>query len=137
MVLASINWNVDPEIFRIGPIAVRYYGVLWALAFYLGYIIFNQFVKREKLPQGFLDSLVMYAAVGTIIGARLGHCLFYQPDYYLKHPIDIIKIWEGGLASHGAAIGILIAMYLFARKQKMSMVYVLDRVVITVAIGVP
>lgn len=135
MVLASINWNVDPEIFRIGPVAVRYYGVLWALAFYLGYIIFNQFVKREKLPQGFLDSLVMYAAVGTIIGARLGHCLFYQPDYYLKHPIDIIKIWEGGLASHGAAIGILIAMYLFARKQKMSMVYVLDRVVITVAIG--
>ena len=71
-------------------------------------------------------------AVGTIVGARLGHVLFYDPLEYFKHPLDILKIWEGGLASHGAAIGILIAMYLFVRKYKKSFLWLIDRVVITV-----
>ena len=133
--LAFITWNIDPEIFKLGPLSVRYYGLMWALAFYVGYVIFNRFVKREHLPEGFLDSLLMYMIVGTVIGARLGHCLFYEPDYYLSHPIEILKIWHGGLASHGAAIGILIVLYLFARKQKVPMLYVIDRVVIAVAIG--
>jgi len=133
--LAYITWNIDPEIFRIGPFSVRYYGLMWAMAFYVGYIIFNRFVKREHLPEGFLDSLTMYMIVGTVIGARLGHCFFYEPDYYLSNPIEILKIWHGGLASHGAAIGILIALYLFARKHRVPMIYVIDRVVITVAIG--
>jgi phosphatidylglycerol:prolipoprotein diacylglycerol transferase len=135
MILASINWNVDPEIFRIGKFAIRYYGVLWALSFYIGYLIFDRFVKKEKLPEGFLDSLTIYMAIGTILGARIGHCLFYEPAYYLSHPIDILKIWQGGLASHGAAVGILIALYLFGRNHKVSMIYVLDRVVITVALA--
>ncbi len=135
MILAVIHWNVDPEIFRIGSLAVRYYGVLWALSFYLGYIIFNTFVKREGLKEGFLDSLTIYTAVGTILGARLGHCLFYEPDYYLSHPIEILKIWQGGLASHGAAIGIITALILFSRKWKVSTIYVLDRIVITVALA--
>jgi len=133
--LAYIPWNVDPEIFRVGPLAVRYYGLMWALAFYLGYVVFNKFVKKEGLKEGFLDSLTVYMVVGTVIGARLGHCLFYEPEYYLSHPLEILKIWQGGLASHGAAIGILIALYLFARKQKVPMIYVVDRVVITVALG--
>jgi phosphatidylglycerol---prolipoprotein diacylglyceryl transferase len=135
MVLASIHWNVDPEIFRIGRFAIRYYGVLWALSFYIGYIIFNRFVKREALSETFLDSLTIYTAVGTILGARLGHCLFYEPNYYLSHPLDILKIWQGGLASHGAAFGIIIAIYLFSRKQKVSWTYVMDRLVITVALA--
>lgn len=135
MILASIHWNIDPEIFRIGRFAIRYYGVLWALSFYLGYLIFNRFVKKEGLPEGFLDSLTIYTAVGTILGARLGHCLFYEPDYYLSHPLEILKIWQGGLASHGAAIGIIIALYLFSKKHKVSMIYVLDRIVITVALA--
>ncbi|RPH29416.1 MAG: prolipoprotein diacylglyceryl transferase [Bacteroidales bacterium] len=135
MILASINWNVNPEIFRIGGLAIRYYGVLWALSFYLGYLIFDRFVKREGLPEGFLDSLTIYTAVGTIAGARLGHCLFYEPAYYLSHPIDILKIWQGGLASHGAAVGIITALILFSRKWKVSTIYVLDRVVITVALA--
>ncbi|BDX37505.1 prolipoprotein diacylglyceryl transferase [Tenuifilaceae bacterium CYCD] len=133
--LAYIHWNVNPEIFSLGPFAVRYYGLMWAMAFYLGYVVFNKFVKREGLPEGFLDSLTMYMVIGTVIGARLGHCLFYEPDYYLSHPLEIIKIWKGGLASHGAAIGILISLYFFARKQKVLMIYVVDRVVITVALG--
>jgi phosphatidylglycerol---prolipoprotein diacylglyceryl transferase len=135
MILTSIHWNVDPEIFRIGRFAIRYYGVLWALSFYLGYLIFNQFVKKEKLPEGFLDSLTIYTAVGTILGARIGHCLFYEPSYYLSHPLDILKIWQGGLASHGAAIGIITAIYLFSRKQKVSWTYVMDRLVVTVALA--
>ena len=135
MILTSIHWNVDPEIFRIGRFAIRYYGVLWALSFYLGYLIFNQFVKKEGLHEGFLDSLTIYTAIGTIAGARLGHCLFYQPDYYLSHPVDILKIWQGGLASHGAAVGIIIAIYLFSRKQKVTWLYVMDRLVITVALA--
>jgi len=133
--IGFITWNIDPEIFRLGPLSIRYYGLMWALAFYVGYIIFSRFLKKEKLPQEFLDSLTMYMIVGTVIGARLGHCLFYEPQYYLSNPLEILKIWHGGLASHGAAIGILISLYLFARKQKVPMVYVLDRVVITVAIG--
>jgi len=133
--LAYIHWNVNPEIFSLGPFAVRYYGLMWAMAFYLGYVVFNKFVKREGLPEGFLDSLTMYMVIGTVIGARLGHCLFYEPDYYLSHPLEIIKIWKGGLASHGAAVGILISLYFFARKHKVPMIYVVDRVVITVALG--
>lgn len=110
--------------------------------------MFNKFVKREGLKEGFLDSLTIYMVVGTIIGARLGHCLFYGPWWdvvsssgqviergYLSNPWTMLYIWEGGLASHGAAIGILVALYLFARKQKVPMVYVVDRVVITVALG--
>lgn len=133
--LTSINWNVSPEIFRVGDIAVRYYGVLWALSFYLGYLIFNRFVKKERLPEGFLDSLTMYTAIGTIVGARLGHCLFYEPAYYLSHPIDILKIWQGGLASHGAAVGIITAIFFFSLKQKVSWTYVMDRLVISVALA--
>lgn len=135
MILASIHWNIDPEIFRIGRFAIRYYGVLWALSFYLGYHIFKRFVKKEGLPEGFLDSLTIYMVVGTILGARLGHCLFYEPDYYLSHPIDILKIWQGGLASHGAALGIIISLIFFSIKYKISTIYVLDRIVITVALA--
>ena len=135
MLLNYITWDINPEIIRIGALSIRYYGVLWALSFFLGYKIFERFVKREQLPDGFLDSLVLYTALGTIIGARLGHCLFYEPSYYLSNPIEMLKIWRGGLASHGAAIGIPVALYLFARKHKVPFVYVLDRVVITVALA--
>ena len=79
--LVFIHWNVNPEIFSIGNLSVRYYGLMWALAFYLGYVIFNRFVKKEGLPNGFLDSLTMYMLIGTVLGARLGHCLFYEPSY--------------------------------------------------------
>lgn len=133
--LLFITWNMDPEIFSLGPLSIRYYGLTWALAFLLGYLIFKHFSKVENLPASFLDSLTMYMIIGTIIGSRLGHCLFYDPGFYLKHPLEILKIWHGGLASHGAAIGILIALYLFARKWKVPMIYVVDRVVILVALG--
>ena len=135
MLLNHIVWNVDPEIFSLGPLSVRYYGVLWAMSFLLGYKLFERFVKKESLPEGYLDSLTIYVAIGTIVGARLGHCLFYEPAYYLSNPFEIIKIWKGGLASHGAAVGIITALYLFSRKTKRPTIYILDRVSITVALA--
>jgi prolipoprotein diacylglyceryl transferase len=135
MMLNYIVWDISPEIFSIGPLSIRYYGVLWALSFYLGYIIFERFVKRESLPEGYLDKLTIYMVIGTIAGARLGHCLFYQPAYYLSNPLEILKIWEGGLASHGAAIGIILALYYFSRKTKRPIIYILDRIVIVVALS--
>jgi prolipoprotein diacylglyceryl transferase len=105
------------------------------MSFLFGYMIFERFVKKESLPEGYLDTLTIYMAVGTILGARLGHCLFYEPAYYLSNPIEMLKIWRGGLASHGAAVGIITALYLFSRKTKRPTLYILDRVSITVALA--
>jgi prolipoprotein diacylglyceryl transferase len=135
MIIDAINWNVNPEIFRIGNFAVRWYGLLFASGFLFGYLIFYKFFKKEGLTVDMLDKLTIYMALGTVIGARLGHCLFYEPDYYLKNPIEILKVWRGGLASHGAAIGILLALYLFIRKYKKSYIWILDRIVVVVALG--
>ncbi len=135
MELLFVNWNVDPEIFRIGPVAVRWYGLLFAAAFFAGYVILQRIFKNEGLSQELLDKLTMYVFLGTVIGARLGHCLFYEPAYYLSHPLEILKIWQGGLASHGAAIAILMALFLFSRKVKKSFLWTFDRVVIVAALG--
>ena len=111
------EWNVNPEIFHIGFISIRYYSLLFMLSFILGIVIFNNIYKREHKPKADLDPLLIYMMLGTVIGARLGHCLFYDPSYYLSNPIKILKVWEGGLASHGAAIGILLSLYLYSRKH--------------------
>jgi len=133
--LSYINWNVDPEIFRIGSFAVRWYGMLFAASFLFGYIIMLRFFKKENVPVSVLDSLTTYMVIGTIIGARLGHCLFYEPAYYLAHPAQILMVWEGGLASHGAAIGIIITILIFAHYKKLHFLWVMDRLVIVVALS--
>jgi phosphatidylglycerol---prolipoprotein diacylglyceryl transferase len=135
MLLNSITWNVDPEIFRIGFIAVRWYGLLFALGFACGYFIILSFLKKENLPVKLLDQLTTYMVIATVIGARLGHCLFYEPAEYLKNPIEILKIWEGGLASHGAALGILLAIYIFSRQNKVSYWWAIDRMVLVTALA--
>ena len=135
MFINYITWNVNPEIFGVGPLSVRYYGLFFALAFVLGYYIFTRIFKIEKIKIEVLDRLTIYMIVGTVIGARLGHVFFYQPDYYLSNPLEILAIWHGGLASHGAAIGILIALYLFVRKEKKPFIWILDRIVIAVALA--
>ncbi len=135
MHLLIIPWDVNPEIFRIGSFAVRWYGLLFASSFLFGYIIMNKIFKNENLDEGVLDRLTVYMALGVIIGARLGHCLFYEPGYYLSHPLEILKIWHGGLASHGAAIGILIALWLFVRKEKKDYTWIIDRIAIVVALS--
>jgi prolipoprotein diacylglyceryl transferase len=135
MVANFIHWTVTPEIFTIGTFSLRWYGLLFAMSFAVGYVIMLQFFKKEKLPEALLDKLSIYMLVSTVLGARLGHVFFYEPANYLAHPLDILKIWEGGLASHGAAIGILIALYLFSRSSKRSYFWTLDRIVIVVALS--
>jgi len=135
MHLLVIPWDVNPEIFRIGSFAVRWYGLLFASSFLFGYIILHRIFKNENLSDTLLDKLTIYVAVGTIAGARLGHCLFYEPGYYLSNPVEILKIWHGGLASHGAAIGIITAIWLFVRKERKDFTWAIDRVAIVVALS--
>ncbi|MFO7670632.1 MAG: prolipoprotein diacylglyceryl transferase [Bacteroidales bacterium] len=130
-----ITWNVDPEIFSIGEMSIRWYGLLFASAFLSGYLVFTRYLATERLNSEMLDQLLIYVAVGTVVGARLGHCFFYEPEYFLKNPVEILKIWRGGLASHGAAIGILLALWLYIRKNKLSFLWLIDRIVIVVALG--
>jgi phosphatidylglycerol:prolipoprotein diacylglycerol transferase len=135
MHLLIVPWDVNPEIFRIGALAVRWYGLLFASSFLFGYIIMNRIFKNENLGEAVLDRLTIYMAIGVIAGARLGHCLFYEPAYYLQHPLEILMIWHGGLASHGASIGILTVIWIFARKEKKDYLWALDRIAIVVALS--
>lgn len=135
MTLGYITWNVNPEIFSLGIIHIRWYGLLFALGFVTGYYIIGWMFRREKIEIKLLDSLTTYMVISTVIGARLGHVLFYEPAVYLAHPLDILKIWEGGLASHGAAIGILIGLWIFSRRYKKPMLWVVDRIVVVTALA--
>src|SRR3972149_6180032 len=121
-------WDMDPAIFHLGPFEVRWYGLLFALGFLLGFQIMAQIYGKEQRDLNNLSELLLYLMLGTVIGARLGHVLFYQPDYYLTHPWKIFMIWEGGLASHGGFAGVLIALYLYLKKHKdMSFLELADR----------
>lgn len=112
-------WDVDPEIFRIGPLAVRWY----SLAFVIGFFLSEKYVakvlwKNNHIPEEQVSALLFYMLAGTFIGARLGHVIFYQPEYYLSNPLEIIQVWKGGLASHGGYAGVLIAVVLYIKKYK-------------------
>lgn len=152
MLLNYITWNVNPELFSIGSLTVRWYGLLWAIGIWLALVVVQKIFKNEKLPDKWVDSLFIYTVIGTIVGARLGHCFFYEwkplaepvtflgitftyGNYYLSHPWELLYIWRGGLASHGGAIGILIAMYLYNKNvSKKGFIWVLDRLVIGAAL---
>lgn len=131
-----IHWNADPEVFSFGFLTIRWYGIVFAAAFLSGYHIIQWIYTREGIPVSGLDRLFVAMFAGTLIGARLGHCLFYDPGYYLTHPLDILKIWEGGLASHGGALGIITALWLYARKPgNPVLLWLLDRIVIPSALA--
>ena len=122
---------MDPAIFRLGPFEVRWYGLFFALGFFLGFQIMAQIYRREERDIGALSDLLLYLMIGTIIGARLGHVLFYQPDYYLARPWEIFMIWKGGLASHGGFAGVMIALYIYLKKHRdMSFIELADRLTI-------
>lgn len=128
-------WDVHPTLFTIGPVEVRYYGLMWALGFIISAYIISNIMKREGYPEKTFDSFFWYALLSTVIGSRLGHCLFYAPGYYLTHPIEILYIHQGGMASHGAAVGLLFGLWLFSRKDKIPYIWSLDRIGILVAIS--
>ncbi len=134
--LSYIIWDVNPDMFVIPYIdhPVRWYGLSWALGFILSNLIMNFIYKKEGRSITEIDTLTMYLVISTIIGARLGHCLFYDPVYYLHNPLRLLAVWEGGLASHGGGIGIFIATYLFARKTNVAYLWILDRLTIVTAL---
>jgi len=135
MILDFITWTVNPEIFDLGFIAPRWYGLLFASGFFFGYIIMLKFFKKEGVEEKVLDTLTTYMLVATVLGARLGHVIFYDWAYYSKHLIEILYVWQGGLASHGAAVGILIAIYIFSKKEKRGYLWTMDRIVIVTALA--
>jgi prolipoprotein diacylglyceryl transferase len=125
-------WDVDRILLHIyGPFGIRWYSLMFLTGFLLGIWGFNKMLLREGKDVKYSESLLTYVVIGTIIGARLGHCLFYQPDYYFSNPIEILKIWEGGLASHGGFFGVCVAVVLFSRKYKdFPLMWLADRVAI-------
>lgn len=136
MLLNYIEWNVNPWIFEIGDFQLRWYGLLFASGFMLGYYLLRRIFVSEGIKIEWLDTVLWYVVIGTVVGARLGHVFFYDWDYYSQNLGEILKVWRGGLASHGAAVGIIFALWLFSRNvTKKSVLWILDRVVITVALA--
>lgn len=139
--VAFILWDMYPEIFSGWDLPgllgnIRWYGLLFAMGFIFGQLIISFVWKAEGKPEKDVDALTAFMVVATVVGARLGHCLFYEPSYFLAHPLEILYVWQGGLASHGATVGILTAIYLYSRKRPgQSYLWVLDRIVIVVALG--
>lgn len=135
-----INWNVDPEIFTLfNTFPIRYYSLSWALGCALCYLIVQQIYRKENIPLENLEQLTMYLIAGAFLGARLGHCFFYEPQYYFENPLEILlpirKVGGSfeftgfqGLASHGGLIGIVTAIILYARKSKTNVFWIMDRV---------
>lgn len=130
-----VTWDVNPALFHLGSFEVRYYGVLWAVALGISAYIFHHIMIREGLSEKTFDSVFWFGVISTVLGSRLGHCLFYDPGYYLTHPVEILDIRQGGMASHGAAVGLLIGLWLFSRKNKLPYIWSLDRISIVVAIS--
>lgn len=114
MMLAFVTWNADPVLFSLGFLTVRWYGLAFAVGFIVGYSVVARMFRHEGAPERWLGILLTYVVVATIVGSRLGHVLFYEWDYYSQHPGEILKIWNGGLASHGGTIANIIAVFLFS-----------------------
>jgi phosphatidylglycerol:prolipoprotein diacylglycerol transferase len=123
-----IVWNVDPVLIQLGPLGIRWYGVLFAAGLLASYEVGWRIFQRDGMARGEVDRLFGYVVIGTVVGARLGHTLLYEPGFYLTHPLQILYIWRGGLASHGGALGIILAVWWFARRSGQPMLWLLDRV---------
>ena len=140
MEFLAIHWHVDPVLIHIGNWGIRWYSLLFVGGFIIGWYLFRWFFRREGVNEQLLDPLLYTLLIATIVGARLGHCLFYQPDYYLgswQGFWEIFMPWKGGLASHGGAIALLLGMWWYSahygKKNNFDFLWILDRLVITVA----
>lgn len=130
------EWNVSPEAFHLGPLTVRWYGLFFAVLFLIGYFVVAWEYKSEGKPVRNLENLLIYIVAGTIIGARLGHVLFYEPGYYLRNPLQVFAVWRGGLASHGGTTGVILALYLYSRRNPGEpFLWLIDRVSVPTALA--
>lgn len=128
-------WNIEPIAFSVGFVKVRWYGLMFACAFLSSYFLMTWIYKREGKNNTDIDDLLTYTAIGTIAGARLAHCLFYNPEYYFSNPLKIFAIWEGGLASHGAIAGIILSLYFFQRRVSETFTWFIDRISLVSTLG--
>ncbi len=134
--LLYIVWDFDPVMFSLGGLELRYYGLMWALTFLLGERFFSTFAKREGFSKDIVETGFVWIVLGAVLGARIGHCLFYEFSYYITKPWAILtEFRNGGMASHGSALGMLLGMWITCRKHKMAYIWWLDRIMIPVAIG--
>jgi len=138
--LLSVHWHVNPILFHLGSLEIRWYGLLFVSGFVIGWYLFKWFFTREKVDTKLMDPLLYTLLIATIVGARLGHCIFYQPDYYFGSWAgfwEIFMPWKGGLASHGGAIALLLVMWWFAshygKKNDFDFLWIMDRLCIAVA----
>lgn len=140
--LLFVNWHVDPVLIHLGSLEIRWYSLLFISGFIIGWYLFKWFCKRENVDEKMLDPLLYTLLIATIVGARLGHCLFYQPDYYLgswQGFLEIFMPWKGGLASHGGAIALFLAVWWFSahygKKYGFDFLWVGDRLGIAIPIA--
>jgi len=129
-------WDTEPQIFSFGDFGIGWYGIFFASGFYFGFHIMRWVCSREGKSIATIDTIFIYMVLGAVLGARLAHCLFYEPGYYLTNPLEIIMIWKGGLASHGGVVGMLIAMYIYAKRTAdITFLWLLDRMTLVIALG--
>lgn len=122
------EWNIDPVLITIGPFQIRYYGILFATAFLLGLFMLRRHMRKRGQDPMLADTLLTYLVIGVVLGARLIHVLFYNTDYYFSNPSEIYKIWHGGVASHGAVLGVILAAYIFVKRHKQDFWDILDSI---------
>ena len=120
-------WDIDPVLLHLGPLQLRWYGLLFVGSFFLGLMLLQWVFKREGKDPVLLDTFLIYIMVGAVVGSRLMHCFAYEPAFYLSHPLEILKIWKGGLASHGGLLGSVFAVWLFSRKYHFDFMWLLSR----------
>ena len=133
--LAEFVHNLDPVLFDFGPVQIRYYGLVFTATLLIGFVFWRKQMLRGGHSAKAADNFLVWGVVATIVGARLGHCFFYNAKYYLEHPLEVLLFWQGGLASHGATVALLIATALYAWRNRIHVIEVMDRLSLSAAVG--
>lgn len=128
-----VEWTATPEI--VSWLPIRWYGLMFALSFVASFVVLQHMCKLENISKDHMDGITTAGILGTVIGARLGHCLFYEPAYYLQNPLEILMVWQGGLASHGATLGILTAFFIYSRRGKIDLMWIYSRVAVLIPLA--
>ena len=128
--MSYFHWSIDPVLLHLEPLQLRWYGIFFVGSFFLGLALLKWIFKREGKDGEPLDNLLIYILIGAVIGARLMHCFAYEPAYFISHPLEVLKIYKGGLASHGGLLGSIVAIWLFCKRYKLDFLWLLSRTAI-------